>query len=900
MEAQAPEPRDPRVSLIDTESDDTTTTPQEEPLTASVLSLRFPKPQGSELVAKWVSNSSPDIRQPFNMSDTGSLAESAYEVIHGTDTESQDDRLTESTCSLSHSRPEDVHSLDGSTDHYNTDSEDEADQLSHASSIRYTDQALQSPSTQFPTSALESGVSTEGLGSTVRSIRLRESDVDDSISARSIFAKHVIREFSEEESAEIAENLALPDAPRHLVASIRQTMSQSYLSVQEPLRILYVGRGEAQRAIVLKICNAIWASPLSKHQDDPHRCREGVYNIVPISSFGPEPELDLVEASQFQIRVEHCTFAEEVPNPGQKARDDATYSIVIEQEKAYLSIVTTDGAIVEPKWDLPHIAIFYSCADDCEEDSMTRHAAWSFMQRHGVPSIFITEQQEFRDPSWGVYIDEHSVHLCVESRDPEKQMSPWRFPVDLASFIDIDARQLNRNLAHLTKLVKTEDTADPSLARPAAAPEPKPEVRARSKKARRSRRWSFDTLDLARSFCSLVPALLLLTGPFFALSIVDWLRPGGFSGSHPSSSTGICVPSETYPGFTTNRTPTVTTATKTVVINFTTTKTVQVSQTQPPTSTNTLASSSSLAGFLSDKPSAVPGDTEANTKKSSQPDKTMCSVRVYSATEILLEIPSKNKAVWLAKGAIDITVRRNNNILKTRISSVDEGLLVGLEPKDAVGVLNVTVITNRRPRINETFEVDFGRSAAAEFAEAFEATMRILRDTFKDARWVDDEKPFVQDARKLGKEFTSAFGQTYDAARRRTADAFEKAWANAREQLGRQREAANIFREELDLSILEAQITSKLLWLKMQGKVEEYNEYKRNASRFLRLRHQELARGKVTRNASPREMNPCGCSRGGSYAPWKLRCGKRDAINAPPSQQDNAWDIPWRKLMGGL
>ncbi|KAL2164285.1 hypothetical protein VTH06DRAFT_3501 [Thermothelomyces fergusii] len=903
MEAQTATSKEPTPNVADSEGGDATaTSSRAEPLTASVLSLRFPKPQGSEFVAKWVSNSSPDIRQPSNMSDTGSLGESAYEVIHGTDTESQDDRLTESISSLSHSRPEDVQSLDGSSDHYSTDSEDEADQLSHASSIRYTDQALQSPSTQLPPSVLEQSSSTERPGLAGRSMRLRESDVDDTVHAQSIIAKHVIREFSEEESAEIAENLALPEAPRHLAASIRQTMSQSCLSTQEPLRILYIGRGEVQRAIVLKICSAIWASPLSKHPDDLHRDREGIYNIVPISLFGPEPELDLVEASRFQVKVEHCTFAEEVTSPRRKTRDEAAYSIVIEQEKAYLSIATADGAVVEPKWDLPHIAIFYSCADDCEEDRTVRHAAWSFMRRHGVPSIFITEQQEFRDSSWGMYIDEHSVHLCVESRDPEKQMSPRRFPVDLASFADIDARQLNRNLAYLTKLVETEDTTGQGPARPTATRlELKPGVRASSKKTRRPPRWSLDRLDLVRYFCSLLPALLLLTGPFFALHMVDWLRSGGLSRSDTSSSAGVCVPSETYPSFTTSRSPTtVTTSTKTVVINVTTTKTIQVSQTQ--TSTSTLASALSYAGFLSDKPSAVPGDTQTKKKpSSSQPDGKLCSVRVYSPTEILLEIPSKNKAVWLAKGAIDIAVRRNNNLVKTRISSVDEGLLVGLEPKDAVGVLNVTVITSRRPRINETFEVDFGKSTVAEFAEAAEAYMRMLRDALREASWIDDEKQLLQDARKLGEELTSAFGQKYETARRRTADAIGKAWANAREQLGRRSEAANSLREEMDFSILQAQIASRLWWLKVQGRVEEYNEYKRNASKILRSRRQEFARGKgAARNASLRETKLCGGSRGGASAPRKSRCGKRAAANAASPQQDGAWEIRWRRIMIGL
>jgi len=836
------------------------------------------------------------------MSDTGSLADSAYEMIQGTDTESQDDRLTESTCSLSGSRPDDVHSLDGSTDHYNTDSEEECDQLSHASSIRYTDQALQNPSTQLPTSSLEHGSSTEGSGVVVRSIQFQESGVDHPVLVESISAKHAIREFSEEESSEIAQNLDLPNAPKRLVASIRQTMSQSYLSTQEPLRVLYVGRAEAQRAIVLKICSAIWASPDSKHQDYFHRYREGVYNIVPISSFGPEPELDLMEASQYQIKVEHCTSAEEIIYEGGMTLRDTAYSIIVEHEKTYLSFSSTDGAVVEPKWDLPHIAVFYSSADDGEEADATKHAAWSFLELHGVPSIFIAEQQEFRDPRWGKYIDEHSVHLCLESRDPEKPTASQRFPIDLGSFADIDARQMNRNLAYLTGLSETEDangrsaTLTKAMLEPESESEPEPQTRWKGLGGllRQSPRRG----EVRRWFWSVFPMLMVLTGPFFVLSMIDWLRAGGLPALYPSSSTGICVSSPTYAGFTTSRSSSVTTSTKTVVINVTSTKTVQVSQTQP--STSTLASALSFAGFLSDKPSAVPADIEMKNKKPLNPNKTVCSVHVHSPTEILVALPSKSKAMWLAQGAIDITARRDDDPIRTKISSVDEGVLVELGRKDAHGILNVTVITTRRPKINETFQVDFGKSVVDEFTEALGAGLHMLQDTLNHAPWTDDKNQLLENARKLRQEFVSAFDQASESVRSRTANAVEQARDNAREQLARQRKAAETIRKEVDLSVLQAQVASRLWWLKMQGRMEEHAEYERNASKLLKLKHQELLSSRGGRATSHKETRSFCSFRSGAYRPWKKGCGRRDDARKPSASQDDARENTWRKFMGGM
>ncbi|KAK4241913.1 hypothetical protein C8A03DRAFT_40746 [Achaetomium macrosporum] len=880
--------------------DDTHLAASEHRLATSLPILRFPRPQGSRHLANWVSSSSPDIMQPSNMSDASSLSESSYEIIHSTDTESQDDRLTESVGSLSVPQPDDVQSLDGSETPSHAESDEELDHSSYVPSITYADHALSNPSTQLPPTSLEYGSSTEGSGVVVSSIELQEGDADDDPLSGKISAKHAVREFSEEESAVIAQDLDLLSTPKRLVASIRQTMSHSYLSTQEPLRVLYVGRADAQRSIVLKICSAIWASPKNPFNGQDHfgRYHEGVYNIVPISSFGPTPELDLIETSAYQIKVEHCTSAEQVA--GQEGfLDDAVYSVTVEHERSYTSFLPASGSVIHPKWDLPHVAIFFCSDSDDAEAERTRHAAWCFMNRHGIPSVFIAEQQMFCK-RWDQYIDEHVIHLFLESRNPERPLPPQRFPIDYASFSDIDARQMNRHLAYLTGLTEDEETSfDQDASGTESMLEAGLQVQKGLDKAKQVLHELVECSDVKRwIWALLIPVLVSMAAPFLIPIFSGWLRSGGPSQLQPSPS-GVCVSPPTYKETLATRSSSVATSTTTVVINVTSTKTVQVSQTKP--STSALASALSFAGLLSDKPSATPAESETRRPADST-KRTVCSVRVYSPTEFLVAIPSRNKAVWLADGAIDIDVRRSDEQIRTKISSVDEGVLVELVPKDAFGVLNVSVITTRRPRINETFQVDFGRKA---LAEAFDAGMQLLQGIVKKMSVeVERASHLVDDARKFRGEVFSAMEHASEAVRSRTAGTVKRTTDNVCEHMARQLESAETIRKEVDYSILRAQIASRLWWLKLQGKSEEYAEYARNASRFLNVKHDELLKNRCDRKgqekSSPKEVKSFFGLRIGMYSPCRKNCARRDGRGMDVNSRDRGWEPRWKKLMGGV
>lgn len=100
-------------------------------LSASEPFLRFPRPQGNHRLASWISASDPDIMRLTTATEDTGLAESTYELITGTDSESQDGNYTESMGdsigSLDPHRPDDVHSLGGTE--YTHDAESAADDV---------------------------------------------------------------------------------------------------------------------------------------------------------------------------------------------------------------------------------------------------------------------------------------------------------------------------------------------------------------------------------------------------------------------------------------------------------------------------------------------------------------------------------------------------------------------------------------------------------------------------------------------------------------------------------------------------------------------------------------------------------------------------------------------------
>ncbi|CAK7204924.1 hypothetical protein SEUCBS139899_007686 [Sporothrix eucalyptigena] len=764
-------------------------------------------------------------------------------------------------------------------------------QPSPADSIRYAEQALCNPSTQS-LSTLEydssHGDISGGRSPLVQSIEFNE-DTGVKPYLEKVSVKHTIREFSEGESTIIAANMGMAaDAPNRMAATICQTMSRQCLSTREPLRVLYVGSDAAKNDIMYKISSAITASGTapnnaSSETERRHGSTPGIYNIMRISSFGSAkvPEIDeiqLMGVSEYYIEVERCVKAEETVYKGDAFPNDTVYSIELESGKSHVSVFSPSGSTVSPQWTLPHVAVFYVSENDDKQTEMTRDAAWEFMTRHAVPYIFISHSQSFsRSASagrWQNFVDQSAVHLCLESRDPSKPIAPERLPIDLTSFLNIDARQMNRNLAYITghkdvpkgqkkgsKTAGSSEGGDPLVTAAKSV-----RLFFKGEDWRPEARQAFRELgttivayiwDIVFSIIigSMIGAVLVLNCPIMPKlqklvafdqisvpSILSARTTTAVVNHAPSSRTASGVPRITF-----SAPPLV----PVMTLSYTTTKTADVSG----FSQTSTAGEIQFGGYLTEN--AHNHKTASDTKIKT----TGCTIQMYSGHEILVKVPAATKTKWLAEGAIDIDVWRGHKLLKSRLSTTDQGIIIELDRKDAVGVMTVSIVTTRRPKINETFAVDFGQPSATRLLEAglnlWKESMRTAADAgLEAASQARKALADYADEHNLSRFYPNPAQEAVDRATRfvnRTASgltAMKKELASSYEYLRTSPSANQAVQDtksflgqfvpschtqqnvwdEIHLRLIRAQVASKLWWLRAQGKMNEHDVYQKRAT----------------------------------------------------------------------
>lgn len=856
----------------------------------SVPTLRFPRPQGSQVLANWVSTSSPDMMTSppsshSSLDDENGLADSTFEII--TRVSSENDSLDDQADSMSedlsgcerYPHPDEVRAfgvlddMSNSTTSVATDSEaatdeegEQHEEVANTSPFTspYQDahahEFLQDPLGETSTATIFAPASTSNPPT--NSIEFSEpEDVDVHIDKISV--KHTIKEFTQNEAADFFELAGLGQAPQRVSATIRQTMSQRCLSTHEAIRVLYVGDDKYKGEIILKLSRAITCSSSVDYNENKtlRRNTEGVYNIVPVP-FGTvkDRDVELMEASGFQIKVDTCLDAEKKSIGSRYFRGDIIYSLTVDGGnggKKYSSVPAPgpEGARVQPAWSLPHVAVFCVSEDDDEDMHDVQHTASEFCDRHAIPTFFISDQPIYAASTiaacWEDYTNEHAVCLSLESRDWKNER---RFPIDLNSFINIDNRQMNQNLAYLTGLQEPISVADEKMKDKTSL-----DGSEQALPGFKCEEWVYDRILLWLSGVSkgtdgvdletrrriecyiqklfrvirLLALVLLGTGLY------------RFMFMHISVLTGTDVD-------TSSATPSLTTSASvaTVTINYTSTKTVIIPS----------GESSSFGGLLSDI---------AHTVSADWPKNTVCSAELYSDTEVLIKLPSGTKETWLAKGAIDVDVFRGDTPVPSRLSSSTEGIIIQIPGEEAHGVLNVSVVTTRKPKINETFAVDFGTPLLTEVWDITQGALQGLAKRVGNSadglhRMIEKNyDQIIPSAEKVVQEKSQAWWDKINSARQAvrnyssqvTDEVVHKVMdsirpeasifiENAQQMLADQQHYIDDFRQNGELAILKAQIQSKLWWLKVQGKDEAYQEYERRARSFMSKKYADTSKTK--------------------------------------------------------
>ncbi|KAM0281842.1 hypothetical protein ACHAQH_003331 [Verticillium albo-atrum] len=771
--------------------------------------------------------------------DEGILGESTYEFIN-TDDEGNDgqDGPAESLDSYEYTQTDDVHSLAGteqSSEALDTDSEsdddeqkeedeqqhqhhhdEEAEKKSHA----YAEESLSSPSSSCDMTADDEFRHSPVAG---KYINFTETDADAHHIVDKIEVKHTIREFTIDEVATLAKNMRLPKVPERLTASIRQTMDQNCLamSAQRPLHVLYVGSTGPRHRIIRRISTALNAH--SPGLIRPVGGGEGIYNVVPNTMPGnlSTPYDEFIKMFPTNTKVETCTHAEETVYISDSLPGETIFTMTLEDGKTYNSAhPASSGPIVEPAYSLPHIAVFYLTEKDSDAALRTRDATWEFMNRHGVPCIFISNAPAFEESAtpWAKFINLDAIHLCLESSDSANPT--MRMPINVASFLTIDPRQMNRNLAYLTGLADRPESQQGLCSR----------VMALGKKSIKALA-NADTQTM--SILGKLLSVLMMLGLFYGLDNYVHRGPSNNLTMHtgvPESSVADLAAMVSDP---------------TTVINLTSSSAVVIPRVLATPSNVALVPFSNLFP-----------DIMSDTKKES----AICSVEIHRQHEILVKIPIGTKTTWLGKDSITIDVLRHGEAVKTKFSSVDEGLLLEIPKRDACGTVSVTVVTNRKPKINETHEVDFGKWI---FTDAFDAGKHLMLDlanTATEAAGTVKEQALVK-----FKQVSDYGAMTSDSLKDAAVDKWHGIQADFSERLYK----TSDFSDKLDLSIVTAQIRSRLWWLRIQGKMKEHDQYEKKAKMFLAKKRNEAHDASQLRDKKRHGTTKCraGISR------WSKRCG---------------------------
>lgn len=320
----------------------------------------------------------------------------------------------------------------------------------------YLGQESVSESQELPMIYHRFGHAVNDSGVTTKSTGFRQS-ADSSIEfiepthwpeANQVDLKHTVHVFDGAEAAKLKEKL--PCDPEHSVLSVtvQQTVAKQGLDVDHPFRVLYVGNPDYRNIILDKIGDVLVSN--SRSSFDSTSTDSSRYHVIPTSfGAGAVPNFAELLPIHLQLIVDECLEATAYSQFGKPSNMNLRFK----NRPSCTSYWAGSEYRVSSasKWALPNVAIFFISSKDDATALETQHTARAFMERHGVPAMVISETPLWATASDGIPLNNHSLHMCLESRNAQTGEAAVvrRYPIDLQTFESITPGQLNRNLASL-------------------------------------------------------------------------------------------------------------------------------------------------------------------------------------------------------------------------------------------------------------------------------------------------------------------------------------------------------------------------------------------------------------------------------------------------------------------
>jgi hypothetical protein len=491
--------------------------------------------------------------------------------------------------------------------------------------------------------------------------------------------KHTIRLIDGPEMAELTDNFPSYLEDSTLMATVQQTMTKKSIDTDKPFRVLYIGSSEFRGIILDKLGDVLVSSTSSGFESSSTESSR--YHVVPTSfGAGAVPNFAELLPIHFQLIVDEClgaTSESHVDRP-------RTINLKFKNRPACTSLWTGTeyGISSSADWALPDVAILFMSTLDTTTAMDTQRLARMFMERHGVPTMVISEKPLWKMSREPIPVNHHSLHMCLESRHSPtgKTAVLKRYPIDLSTFESISPGQLNKNLASLTRIYPRENFKSTTEALKVSQKKPLLSLKGYTKKILPFHYLRNDT-ELAFVLRLIVIAVLSVA----SLSLGHLALKG----------TTVFLSSFVARSVVSNQISPVSSAPTTLVI-----PTADLKQTSlsvlPSTSSDVLA-----AQGLSQLGSLIPN------LEMSKPTEIF-EIQVVGDCHLVIKPPSRHTAAR-RQPKFSVQVSRRGQPLQYELSKLFEGVYsLKLDREESYGLVNVTIITVSKPPTVQVVPVDLG------------------------------------------------------------------------------------------------------------------------------------------------------------------------------------------------
>jgi hypothetical protein len=534
--------------------------------------------------------------------------------------------------------------------------------------------------------ASSSATTAQALDNTSRSIELDEVDM---IGTEHVTVSRTIRHFNETEAAAILKQLEIKRSPTHLITTLKETLAKSRLDIDGSFHVLYVGDSSAKDDIISQVGSAL-AAPLVGANPSQIHLRSSRFSVIPISDFGSRqiPTIELVDSFGVELVVDHCTTARTT-----KTKDSADLLHLQLNDSVWISSKYDSSRFYVESyadWRLPHVAILFWGEGDNNDAKKTLRYTRAFLARHEIPCINISQNGSFeRQNDEFCSPDPHSIHMCLEVRTTagHENRILKRFPVELSTFLSLDSRQMNRNLAFLTgqkperkglnsmNKKNVDNSTQASLYDDA--------IQWLPNFKRRQAVWQ-------QSIPSFALFLIFVSSVIYLLASTDIGRsPRQLDMPTSSSMPTSCISS--------------TSRDQKSFVQSSTVEPLSISSPIKTESQIVLAETRALAGPIADLASLLSDPMATSLNKSDR-----FELHVIGDCHMILK-PSCHFGKLRRPPPLFVKATRNGSSIPVNFTKLFDGVYaLHLNPEDAHSVVDIYVWTESRPVVKESFELDFG------------------------------------------------------------------------------------------------------------------------------------------------------------------------------------------------